>query len=190
MKRSKRDIILDAAVTVFSAKGYHNTRMEEIAVNAGIGKGTIYEYFDSKLQLFQEILERSLGKYYESLDINRQEPIGFAERMYILFQSHIKFCYENKELTRIVFWDMENFDEELKDWGYKIRKEKEERLINIVTESIRQGELRDVNPQLLTQMIMGSLGSLWVPITIEGWNINPGTLAQQLIDMLMNGIKA
>lgn len=48
-KLSKRDMILAAAIRVFSQKGYHHTRMEEIAIEAGIGKGTIYEYFSSKL---------------------------------------------------------------------------------------------------------------------------------------------
>lgn len=189
MKRNKRDLILEAAVQVFSSKGYHNTRMEEIAALAGIGKGTIYEYFDSKLQLFQEMLEESLKIYYERMDASRQGHMGFAESMYLFFRSHLEFCQEKKELTRILFWDVENFDEELKDWGYQIRKQKEEALIDLIKESINRGELRNVNSRLLAQIIMGSLGSLWVPITLEGWDINPDTLARQLVDMLMNGIK-
>ena len=45
VKKGKRELILEAAINVFSTKGYHNTRMEEIASQAGVGKGTIYEYF-------------------------------------------------------------------------------------------------------------------------------------------------
>ncbi|NLU48034.1 MAG: helix-turn-helix transcriptional regulator [Syntrophomonadaceae bacterium] len=56
----KREAIIQAALQVFSEKGYHNARMEEVATVAGIGKGTIYEYFDSKLQLFQAVLENSI----------------------------------------------------------------------------------------------------------------------------------
>ncbi|MEN6392180.1 MAG: helix-turn-helix domain-containing protein, partial [Syntrophomonas sp.] len=58
--KGKRELIIEAAIKVFSQKGYHNTRMEEIAQAAGIGKGTIYEYFESKLQLFQSMMEDSL----------------------------------------------------------------------------------------------------------------------------------
>lgn len=128
----RRRTIIEAAIQVFSSKGYHNTRMEEIATVAGIGKGTIYEYFDSKLQLFQEMLESSLQSYYESVDAGNKEDMSFEERIYLLFEAHLIFCREQKELTRIIFWDAEIFDEELKDWTFQMRKEKEEKLIAIV----------------------------------------------------------
>lgn len=188
--QNKRGIILEAAVQVFSSKGYHNTRMEEIAMVAGIGKGTIYEYFNSKLQLFQEMLESCLDYYYEHMDANRKDQMGFEERMNMVFKTHLNFCREQKELTRILFWDTEIFDDELKDWAYQIRKEKEERVIELVEESIARGELRPVNPRLLTQIIMGSLGSIWVPITLENWEVDPDAMAKELTNILMNGVTA
>jgi AcrR family transcriptional regulator len=187
--QNKRDIILDAAVQVFSTKGYHNTRMEEIATVAGIGKGTIYEYFDSKLQLFQAMMESSLQIYYTRIDMPKLETLNFEERMSILFESHITFCREHKELTRIVFWDTEIWDEDLKDWTYNLRNEKEEKLTGIIQESIERGEIRDVDAKLLTLLIIGTLGSLWVPITFEDWDISPATMAAQLTDIIIRGIK-
>ena len=47
-KANKRELILAAARETFGEKGYHNTTSEEIAKKAGVGKGTIYQYFDSK----------------------------------------------------------------------------------------------------------------------------------------------
>jgi AcrR family transcriptional regulator len=186
---TRKKTIIDAAIQVFSSKGYHNTRMEEIATIAGIGKGTIYEYFDSKLQLFQEMLESSLQSYYETLDAGNKENMSFEERVYLLFEAHLIFCREQKQLTRIIFWDTEIFDEELKDWTIKIRKEKEEKLIAIVQEGINRGEIRDVGARLVSQIIIGSLGSIWVPITLEGWEVDPAHLARQLTEILMNGIR-
>lgn len=187
--QTKREVILEAAVQVFSTKGYHNARMEEIAAVAGIGKGTIYEYFDSKLQLFQDMMESSLQIYYTRMDLPKLETLPFEERMLVLFESHIAFCREQKELTRVIFWDTEIWDEELKDWTYNLRNEKEERLTEIVQESIERGEIRDVDARLLTLMIIGTLGSLWVPITLDDWDISPGDMAAQLTDMIMRGIK-
>jgi len=187
--QNKRDIILDAAVQVFSVKGYHNTRMEEIAVVAGIGKGTIYEYFDSKLQLFQDMMESSLQVYYTRMDLPKLENLTFEERMSVLFESHITFCRENKELTRIVFWDTEIWDEDLKDWTYNLRNEKEEKLTGIIEDSIKRGEIRDMDAKLLTLLIIGTLGSLWVPITLEDWDISPTEMAAQLTDIIMRGIR-
>ena len=54
-KAAKRRAILEAAIAVFSQKGYHATKMADIAVAAGMGKGTLYEYFPTKESLPKEI---------------------------------------------------------------------------------------------------------------------------------------
>lgn len=61
-KHQKRKEILAASMRVFARKGFHRTRMEEVAAQAGIGKGTIYEYFRSKTELFLSLHEHMLGE--------------------------------------------------------------------------------------------------------------------------------
>ena len=188
VKKGKRELIIEAAVRVFSTKGYHNTRMEEIALEAGVGKGTIYEYFSSKLHLFQEMMEESVRIYSQKLISFESESISFAERIFLLLEGHIQFCKENKELTRIVFWDTEIFDEELKEWALIIRREKEGLMNEAVQKAIDDGELKEINPRLITLLIGGVLGSLWAPITLEDWDVDAGELAQQITDVIMQGI--
>ncbi|MGE5390252.1 MAG: TetR/AcrR family transcriptional regulator [Deltaproteobacteria bacterium] len=184
----KRDSIIDAAVQVFSSKGYHNTRMEEIAIVAGIGKGTIYEYFESKLQLFQALMERSLQTYYDKLATTDLEQLGFRERLCHLLEGHFTFSRENKDLARIICWDTDVIDEELKEWGFAIRKEKEERLKAIVEEAITRGELRRVDPYLATLMISGCMEAMYMPIIFEDWERPADILALQVADLIMQGI--
>jgi len=184
----KRDSIIDAAVQVFSSKGYHNTRMEEIAIAAGIGKGTIYEYFESKLQLFQAMMARSLQTYYDKLEKQQLDQLTFRDRLCHLLEGHFSFSRENKELTRIIYWDTEVIDEELKEWGLAMRKEKEERLMTIVDEAVARGELRQVDSRLASLMIMGCLEVMWVPIILEDWEVPAYDLAIQVTDMIMQGI--
>lgn len=188
VKQTKRELIIEAAVRVFSTKGYHNTRMEEIAAEAGVGKGTIYEYFSSKLHLFQEMMEESVRIYSQKLISFESESMSFAERIFLLLEGHIQFCKEHKELTRIVFWDTEIFDEELKKWALMIRKEKEGLMNEAVQKAIDEGELKPVNPKLVTLLIGGILGSLWAPITLEHWDVDAGELAQEIRDMVINGV--
>lgn len=54
-KAAKRQEILEAAIAVFREKGYHAAKMADIAVAAGMGKGTLYEYFPTKEALPKEI---------------------------------------------------------------------------------------------------------------------------------------
>lgn len=189
-KLGKREVILNAAIKVFSTKGYHSTRMEEIAIVAEVGKGTIYEYFSSKLHLFQEMMEESLRVYFQELNSLRVENIPFHDRILSLLAGHIQFCKEHKELTRIVFWDTEIIDEELKEWSYHMRKEKEEQMTAIIRQAIDKGEIKQINPRILTLMIGGILGSLWAPITLDDWDVDADELAREIKEMIMNGIGA
>ncbi|MBO8159059.1 TetR/AcrR family transcriptional regulator [Thermosyntropha sp.] len=188
-KRDKRQMILDAAVKVFSRHGYHEARMEEIAAEAGIGKGTIYEYFTSKLELFQEMLNKSREVYYDSLEIDDKKKLSLREKIYFLFLSHIQFCRENKELTRIVFWDTKIMDEELKVWSYDKRKEKEKMFREEVREAIERREIRKVDPELVSLNVSGLLSALWAPITLDGWDVDPEELAEKLTDLIFAGLK-
>lgn len=183
----KREAIIEAAVQVFSEKGYHNARMEEIAIVAGIGKGTIYEYFDSKLHLFQAVMENSIKFYFDYL-ASAEEPISITDRIRKLLEGHIRFCQVNRELTRIVFWDTDIVDVDLKEWALATRKEREEHMTQLIRQSIDRGELRDLNARLLTLMIGGLIGSMWGSITLDDWNVDASEVAGIMTDMIMNGI--
>jgi TetR/AcrR family fatty acid metabolism transcriptional regulator len=164
--------------------------MEEIAVVAGVGKGTIYEYFTSKVQLFQEMLEGSLQAYYTSLSPQEINRLSFKERINRMLEGHFKFCLENRELAKIIFWDQDIFDQELKEWAFKSRQEKEVRLQAIIEEGIKRGEVKKLDVKLAMVVISGILGSIWVPIALEGWELDPRQGAAQVTDIILNGIGA
>ncbi|MFA6808221.1 MAG: helix-turn-helix domain-containing protein [Eubacteriales bacterium] len=58
----KSSKIIEAASKVFYLAGFDGTKMEEIAKEAGIGKGTVYEYFDSKQHLFDEMVKYKINE--------------------------------------------------------------------------------------------------------------------------------
>lgn len=188
-RKGKRELIIEAAIQEFSQKGYHNTRMEEIAQTAGIGKGTIYEYFDSKLHLFQSMMEDSLQVYYQRLETQKSgHPIG--ERLAFLIETHIRFCLENQELTKVLFGMAEAPDKELLEWAMAMRKEKLERTRGMLSEGIDKGEFRaDLDLNLLSFSVMNTLAGFWFPLVMEGWEMDPEILARQYTDFIMNGLK-
>lgn len=181
---------MEAAIRVFSQKGYHHTKMEEIAIEAGIGKGTIYEYFSSKLQLLQEIMKRSFRLYEQTMSSDISNSMFINEKIKMLVEAHFRFCQENKDLTRILFWDTDIMDEELRDWACQQRTGKEKRLQDFIQAGIDRGEIRAVDAKLLTVVISGVLGSIWVPMVIEDWIIDAAFAAEQVTDIIMNGIKS
>jgi AcrR family transcriptional regulator/predicted DNA-binding transcriptional regulator AlpA len=56
--REKREMILDAAIALFSEKGYENTKISDITDRMKMGKGTFYIYFKNKEELFLECIDR------------------------------------------------------------------------------------------------------------------------------------
>src|ERR1700726_5280430 len=57
----RRAAILDAALAEFAARGFADTRLDDVARHAGIAKGTIYLYFRDKENLFQELVRAKLS---------------------------------------------------------------------------------------------------------------------------------
>lgn len=186
-RESKRGLIMDAAIQVFSRKGYHHSKMEEIAVEAGIGKGTIYEYFPGKLQLLQAIMEQSYRLYNHSLESNMAGST-LEDKLESLIRGHLQFCQDNKDLTRILFLETDVIDEELRQWAWQKKLQKEQYLQEMFAQAIRRGEIKPVDDRLLTVVMGGILMSFWAPIVMGNWQVDAGVAAQQVRNMIMHGL--
>ena len=66
--QAKRRRILDAALRVFSEKGFHNATISEVANEAHVGKGTVYLYFDGKESLLVQIFDDLVDLLIEAFD--------------------------------------------------------------------------------------------------------------------------
>lgn len=188
-KEAKKELIFKAAAEVFSSRGYHQATMSEIAAAAGIGKGTIYEYFPSKLQMFQQMLIKGMDTYYASFDAQELKRQSVRERLRIIMEGHIEFCRRHSQITRLFFWETGVQDEEVKAWMLQMRKEKEEKLQSLLVDGITSGELREHDPYVMALMISGVIGSIWAPLVLDEWDIGAAPLAEMLVDNIMNGIK-
>ncbi|HWQ76723.1 MAG TPA: TetR/AcrR family transcriptional regulator [Syntrophomonas sp.] len=188
-KEAKRELIFEAAADVFSARGYHNATMSEIALAAGIGKGTIYEYFPSKQQLFQQMLMRGMRIYSASFDAEDLKRRPMREKLYLILELHIEFCRRNSRLTRLVFWENGIQDNEVKDYMLKRGKERERSLQEMLHNGIASGELRELDTYIVALMLSGVIASVCGPMVMDEWEIDPSYLADSVTDVIMNGIK-
>jgi TetR/AcrR family transcriptional regulator, repressor for uid operon len=93
-KINLRERILQSAVTIFSKCGFDKARMEDISLEAGISKGTLYLYFKSKEELFFAICENNIKKLKEQLDFllaqKKEDLINNVEKFYDNFHNAIK----------------------------------------------------------------------------------------------------
>ncbi|MFQ5846260.1 MAG: TetR/AcrR family transcriptional regulator [Candidatus Methylomirabilales bacterium] len=164
-KERKRGEILQAAMRVFARDGYHRAKMEAVAEEAGIGKGTVYEYFKSKTDLFLALHDHMLSElkdfYMQRLEGIRQ-PTAMLERF-------IAIAFETFRLWEpffLVFFDF---------WAEGGRGEQQMLLQTrlrqaytvargdvgaIIAAGVQDGSFRCDNPRLVAAGILATLDGL------------------------------
>jgi AcrR family transcriptional regulator len=100
----RRAAILDAALAVFSERGYHASSIDDIAREGGISKALIYEHFASKQDLYAELLEQHAGELFSAL----AEAISGAgrsapARLEVGFDAFYGFVEEHRVAWRMLF---------------------------------------------------------------------------------------
>lgn len=67
LRQKRADLILEAAEDLLIRKGYHNASMDEIAAQAGVAKGTLYQHFPAKEDLFLALFEKTLARFEQAV---------------------------------------------------------------------------------------------------------------------------
>lgn len=97
--KGKRDDILNSASDVFNNKGFHLANINDIAEHAGIGKGTVYEYFTSKNELFIEVVKHNTTTYVQRIREATDLAEGYNEKLRSLSHTHRNIIWANYEAT-------------------------------------------------------------------------------------------
>jgi AcrR family transcriptional regulator len=80
----RKSQILNAAEGVFTKKGFNEARMDDIAEETGLSKGTLYLYFKSKDDLIIAILDRIFQRDFRQFEDLRQDEVGASETIWKL----------------------------------------------------------------------------------------------------------
>jgi AcrR family transcriptional regulator len=79
IREEKKSLLMDVALRQFASEGYHNTTISKIARQAGISKGLIYNYFESKEELLSEIISKSFDEIAKYFDPDHDGHLSEAE---------------------------------------------------------------------------------------------------------------
>ena len=101
-KSDREKIIIEAALKVFSTKGYASTRMADIAREADMSYGLVYHYFENKEKLFDAIVEDLWTGFYDELEMLKQSAITTEEKLVEIIRYILK-VYENKPNQLSIF---------------------------------------------------------------------------------------
>ena len=182
---ARRNQILDAAAKVFAEKGFHPTTIKDIANEAGIAHGTIYNYFENKTALLLGIFDRMRALVVQEHMPLAPDTLDFRTFLRtFLYLPLMGLKNDNFALFRIVVSEM-MVNEELRTLYYKQVLEPTLQLAEgyFETQAVKQ-EITTTN----TKLTIRTISSMILGLTME-YIMGDGTLAAQweeLPDFLAN----
>jgi AcrR family transcriptional regulator len=153
-----RNEIIQTAAKEFSEKGFEPANINEIALKSSIGKGTIYNYFANKKELYLETLKHTIqlinslsGPAYNNKDTRAADKLRKLITGYFKFnEDHMPFL---KLWARHLFQDDPTFSEEVAE----IFKDMKHPLRDIIEEGASKGEFTTENPLASSYIVLSTL---------------------------------
>jgi AcrR family transcriptional regulator len=142
--------ILDAALAVFAQKGFAATRLDDVAAKAGITKGTIYLYFDSKQALFEALARQSVGAQIDQVTAQLAAfPGSSADLLRFVLTTMGRFAMTSDRvvLPRLVLAEAANFPELAEFWRREIIERGIGLMSGIIQRGVARGEFKNIEPQ-------------------------------------------
>ncbi len=190
-KKDRRKSILRAALKIFSKNGFYKSKMEVIAKEAGIGKGTLYEYFNSKKHLFQESIKESMLIYKEDAKRAFLTDGKIEEKLEAFFNFHGEFLSKHKDIFYSFMTQSNSMSEEMEKWMIEVKIETIEVILNSIQQSIDSGEFReDLDVELATFMIIGTVTQYYGKKMMYDNTDYRKIDTKLIIDTLSKGLKA
>ncbi|MBI5250932.1 MAG: TetR/AcrR family transcriptional regulator [Desulfomonile tiedjei] len=141
----KQEKVFQAAVSEFASKGYRNASMNSLVRTAGISKGSIFQYFKTKRNLFDAILEMAVQRVKQHLKQVRgeTEELPFPERLEKLLRSGFQFIDRHPLLTAVYFQLLQSGDAPFgSERLIQLRRQGSEFLSDLIERAVSRGELR------------------------------------------------
>jgi len=159
----RKKSILEGALKVFKIHGIEKTTMDEIAIESGFGKATLYYYFTSKDEVFIAIMEDGWKKLWEGIENKIVEELGPRKKFMGIIKIMANIVKNNKILYGFLFTAPNHIQDESK----QIWKTYQERLYailkSIIEGGIKKKEFIDLDPG----MLMKAIGGLFHGLLIE-----------------------
>lgn len=187
----KKQLIAETAVDVFAENGFSETKVRQIADRAGVGKGTVYLYFDNKYEILYEVYLNFEAMLHDILDRALDESGDPAENARRLMDELVDMLESHRSKFTVLFefWshglnDADEFDIPFKSFYNRIRKKFEVVLKDMVDED----RLKDHSLEDFTYVLIGIFEGQMVQ-----WLMNPSSpdldeMSSIVLDILFEGL--
>ncbi|MFI6919795.1 TetR/AcrR family transcriptional regulator [Nonomuraea spiralis] len=185
-----RQRLLAEATRLFAARGFEGTSVQEIVLAAGVTKGAMYHYFDSKDDLLHEIYARLLRMQMDRLTRIADGPGTIRERLHRAAADVVETTTANLDDSKIFFRSMHLLATEKQKTVRAERRRYHERFRDLVAEGQRTGVLSDRVPaDLVVDYFFGSVHHLGTWFHADG-PLTGAQVGRHFADLLLNSLGA
>lgn len=187
IRDDRREAILRAACSVFSRQGFHEARVEEIAREAGVGKGTVYFYFPTKEALLGEAIRSGFQTYLRVLEEAARSPGTVRERLTRMVEAGLSLALSFAP-AGLLLRELPPVGGEVLGELARGRREVLELFASLIREGVASGELGEVPPETAALVLAGSLRSFFLERIFSGVSHPPRETARELVELLFRGL--
>ena len=189
-KEAKRQGILRAAMEVFAEKGMANTKIADISERAGIGKGTLYEYYTNKEEIFREAMVWFMTSIKNEVTEQMSLVSDPRAKLRSLVWGMIDGASALGEYIKIMldFWSVGMRTQEVEPWR-EIYQWYIMMVIEIIEEGISTKIFRKVDSRSLASALVGLFDGFIFQIILFGNEYPIRKTVDAFIDILFNGIE-
>ena len=144
--------ILKAAIKSFAASGFHISDIDNIAKNAGVGKGTLYRYFQNKEDLFFESVKYCMDEMYDEIG-KKLENVRYEDFVGVLFDAHMDYYREHEETYMLVANAILQMPQNSINFFHELHKEKMKIILDKLQCGVKAGKVKSVDLEVLVKML-------------------------------------
>ena len=184
LTEEKREAILAAAAKAFSLRDFHAVLTDEIAADAGVGKGTLYRYFRTKDDLYFVILMRGFDEVVRRLPAE-EEGERPAQRLARIGEEVLRIFWRRRPFSMLLHLD----ERRLEDRHRELRQRRRgvEKLVEAtIAAGVARGDFRPVDPGMAANLFLGMVRSALV-YRREGDTAE--TCGRQITDLFIRGLE-
>ncbi|MGE0159338.1 MAG: TetR/AcrR family transcriptional regulator [Gemmatimonadales bacterium] len=157
--------ILEAALDAFAERGLAGTRVDDIAARAGVSKGTLYLYFDSKEELFREAIRDKVARTLEGLAsaVEGASPTERLSRFIEAYWAHLRRPHF-ASMYRLIMAELHQFPELTRFYAEEVSGKVIDFLAQLVRSGVDAGDFRELDARVTSRMIVSLLvqHAVWI----------------------------
>ncbi|MDQ8755616.1 TetR/AcrR family transcriptional regulator [Sphingosinicella sp. LHD-64] len=194
-KEARPGDIVAAGLGVFAEKGFAGARMEEIARRAGVSKGTLYLYFETKEDVFRAVVREVVVPNVDAVRaaiLTADLPFPALIRTFLPRLAEIIINVPIGAVAKMVVGESRNFPELAKVWHDDVVQKAVGVISELIARAQARGEVRPGNPRIHAFSIVGPmmLGAIWRETftPIGGADPDLPTIARQHAETVLGGL--